>query len=177
MFTLKEFLEVIEYRITEGSKFCWDCFGTDAYQLDFWNGRHEDGHSLCVIFDNKTQVVYMVEACDYKNDRAYRLVNPKYKDAYDAEVKHRGIDDQAWEDEAGNPIEWCNLETEKDWFEKACAIVAGKTYDTRIQIPVDFSDEELLQYMKLAHDQDMTFNKFVEMVLRQAINNQYSTSK
>ncbi len=32
-----------------------------------------------------------------------------------------------------------------------------------------FLDEELLQYMKLAHDRDMTFNEFVEEALRCAI--------
>ena len=36
-------------------------------------------------------------------------------------------------------------------------------------IDVDFGDEELLQYMKLAHEQDITFNKFVENALRAAI--------
>lgn len=36
-------------------------------------------------------------------------------------------------------------------------------------VDVDFSDEELLQYMKLAHEQDITFNKFVENALRAAI--------
>lgn len=36
-------------------------------------------------------------------------------------------------------------------------------------IEVDFSDEELLQYMKLAHNMDITFNKFVETALRRAI--------
>jgi hypothetical protein len=36
-------------------------------------------------------------------------------------------------------------------------------------MPVDFSDEELLTYMKMAHDRDMTFNQFVEEALRQAI--------
>lgn len=36
-------------------------------------------------------------------------------------------------------------------------------------IELDFSDEELLQYMKLAHERDITFNKFVENALRAAI--------
>lgn len=36
-------------------------------------------------------------------------------------------------------------------------------------LELDFSDEELLQYMKLAHEQDITFNKFVENALRAAI--------
>jgi hypothetical protein len=38
-----------------------------------------------------------------------------------------------------------------------------------VQVEVDFSDEELLQYMKLAHQRDMTFNEFVEEALRHAI--------
>jgi hypothetical protein len=36
-------------------------------------------------------------------------------------------------------------------------------------MPVDFTDEELLKYMKMAHERDMTFNQFVEEALRQAI--------
>lgn len=36
-------------------------------------------------------------------------------------------------------------------------------------LELDFSDEELLQYMKLAHTKDITFNKFVENALRAAI--------
>ena len=56
------------------------------------------------------------------------------------------------------------------WFiQKALAIRAGEYYDTRVQVPVDFSDEELLQYMKLAHERDMTFNELVEEALRHAI--------
>lgn len=36
-------------------------------------------------------------------------------------------------------------------------------------IELDFSDEDLLQYMKLAHERDITFNKFIELALRRAI--------
>ena len=38
--------------------------------------------------------------------------------------------------------------------------------DSREEIEVDFTDEELLQYMKQAHEMDITFNQFVEQVLR-----------
>jgi hypothetical protein len=34
---------------------------------------------------------------------------------------------------------------------------------------VEFSDEDLLQYMKLAHEHDITFNQMVEIALREAI--------
>jgi hypothetical protein len=34
---------------------------------------------------------------------------------------------------------------------------------------MEFSDEELLTYMKLAHEQDITFNQLVERALREAL--------
>jgi hypothetical protein len=34
---------------------------------------------------------------------------------------------------------------------------------------MDFTDQELLTYMKLAHERDMTFNELVEQALRHAI--------
>ena len=39
--------------------------------------------------------------------------------------------------------------------------------DHRAEIEVNFTDEELLTYMKMAHEQDITFNQFVEQVLQQ----------
>ena len=41
--------------------------------------------------------------------------------------------------------------------------------DDRAEIEVNFTDEELLTYMKMAHEQDITFNQFVENALRRFI--------
>jgi len=41
--------------------------------------------------------------------------------------------------------------------------------DGKESIDVDFSDEELLLYMRLAHEKDITFNKFIELALRKVI--------
>ena len=49
------------------------------------------------------------------------------------------------------------------------SIKAGEDYDTRVSIPLEFSDEELLTYMKLAHDLDITLNQLVEQALREAL--------
>ena len=40
MITLKDFMEVVDYRVTEGSEFTWTCFGPAAYTLSAWNGDH-----------------------------------------------------------------------------------------------------------------------------------------
>ena len=152
MITLKEWMEVANYRITEGSDYY--AYG-GAYALSSWSGE-QDGYSLEIIFDQKTQVVYEVQACDYKHNRAYRLINDAHKE--------ERRDDEAWDD-----TKWVDLEADDDWIQKALAIVAGEDYDTRVSVPMNFSDEELLQYMKLAHDLDITFNQLVERALREAI--------
>jgi hypothetical protein len=54
-------------------------------------------------------------------------------------------------------------------MQKALAIAAGEDYDDRVSIAIDLTDEELLKYMTLAHERDMTFNQFIEEALRSAI--------
>ena len=165
MITLKEWMEIVDYRITEGSGYCWHCYGNDVHMLDSWNGE-QDGHSFTVIFDTKTQVVYEVQAHDYVHQRAYRMINPDFQKKNKKEAKRRDIDkNNAWDD-----VDYVDLEVDDDFIQKCLSIKAGKDYDTRVSVPMDFSDEELLQYMKLAHEQDITFNQLVEQALREAIN-------
>lgn len=154
MITLKEWMEVANYRVTEGGDYF--AYG-GAYALTSWNGD-QDGYSLEIVFSPRTQEVYEVQACDYKHQRAYRLVHGDYRD--------EKLDHEAWDD-----VQWVDLESDDDWIQKALAIVAGEDYDTRVNIPVEFTDEELLKYMRLAHERDITFNQLVEEALREAIKN------
>lgn len=168
MVTLKQFMETVDYRITEGSNYQWQCFGSNAYCLDSWNGD-QNGHTVSIIFDTQDQTVYQVTAYDYGRENAYRITNPDFKIAFDAECEDRDVLDLAWELDDGTPVRYVDLEVEEDFLEKAHAIVNDIDYDTRVKVPVDFTDEELLTYMKMAHDRDMTFNQFVEDALRQFI--------
>jgi hypothetical protein len=163
MIKLKDWLDVVQHRVTEGDAYTWHSFGTNAHCLTSWDGDHE-GSSFNIIFDTQTQAVYCVEAHDFARDRAYRLINPAYMRAHSLECKSRGIVDEAWEG-----VNYIDLEVDEDWLEKARAIFAGDDYDTHVSVPVDFSDEELLRYMKMAHERDITFNAFVEQALREAI--------
>lgn len=166
MIDMKQFFEAIGYRITEGGDYGWECYGHNSHQLSSWNGVHgSGGWSANIVFSTKSQKVYEVEVCDYTNDRAYRLINPKYKERHAQEATERNVlGNQAWDD-----VDYTDLDTESDFLEKLEAIVNGKEYDTRVEVPVDFTDAELLTYMKMAHEQDMTFNQFVEVALRHAI--------
>lgn len=168
MITLKQWMEICDYRVTEGSDYGWQCFGPNAYCLDSWNGD-QDGHTISIIFDTRTQIVYQVSAYDYQHTRAYRMTNPEFKVDFDAECESRDVLDMAWELDDGTPVEYVDLDVEEDFIEKASAIVDGGDYDTRVKVPVNFTDEELLTYMKMAHERDMTFNSFVEMALRAAM--------
>ena len=164
MITLKEWMEIVDYKITEGSDFGWLCYGKDVHMLDSWNGE-QDGHSFTVIFDTKTQVVYEVQAHDYVHNRAYRMINPDFQKKNKKEAKKRDIDkNNAWDD-----VNYVDIEVDDDFFQKCLSIKAGEDYDTRVSVPMDFSDEELLTYMKLAHDLDITLNQLVEQALREAI--------
>lgn len=155
MITLKEWMELTDYRITEGSDYFCDRYGQNVYSLDSWNGEQE-GHSFTVIFDTKTQEVYEVQAHDYRLNRAYRMFAQGY------EAPHG--DDEAWDD-----LKYVTLESDDDFIQKSLAIKAGEDYDTRVSIPLDIPDEDLLKYMIAAHERDMTFNEFVTEAVKAAI--------
>ena len=152
MISLKEWMEVANYRITEGGDYF--AYG-GAYALTSWSGD-QDGYSIEIIFSPRTQEVYEVQACDYKHNRAYRLVHGDYRD--------EKLNDEAWDD-----TKWIDLESDDDWIQKALSIVAGEDYDTRVTIPIDLPEAELMVLFKQAHAEDMTFNDFVEKVLREKL--------
>lgn len=164
MITLKDWLETVNYRITEGTKYCWNCFGPNAHTLDSWDGSHE-GASSNVVMDTATQTVYQVEVHDYARDRSYRWFNPDYRAAYNDEARDRGVDP----DESYDGVKFIELETPQDFMEKCRAIMNYQDYDTRVEVPVDIPDSELFALMKIAHERDITFNQLVEEVLKQTI--------
>lgn len=164
MLSLKEWMELVDYKITDGSNYGWQCFGYNAYSLDSWIGD-QAGYTFSITFDTKDQTVYQVEAFDYKHNRAYRMINPTHQPQHLAEATARNVNaNEAWEG-----VGFVDLEVVDDFIQKCLAIKTGEDYDTRVSIPLDFTDEELLKYMTMAHERDMTFNDFVEEALRYAI--------
>ena len=177
MITVKDFMETVDYKITEGSEYLWKCFGDKAFRLDYWTGAvytyneqpdsADPNCTVSMVFDTVTQVVYQLEAHDYTDERSYRWTNPEFKDSYKAEVKQRlGEEDK---DCAYDDVKFIELETTADILRKARAMVLGKKYDTRVEVPIELEDEELFRLMKLAHEQDITLNKLVENVLTRVI--------
>jgi hypothetical protein len=164
MITLKEWMEIVDYRITEGSEYQWGCYGHDAHMLDSWNGE-QDGHSFTIIFDTKDQTVYEAQAHDYVHNRAYRMINPDFKKKLKKEAKRRDVDkDEAWDD-----VDYIDIEVDDDFMQKCLAIREGEDYDTRVSVPLELEDDQMFELMKMAHEQDLTLNQFVEGLLRRVI--------
>jgi hypothetical protein len=164
MITLKEWMEIADYRITEGSDYMWNCYGQKAYQLSSWNGEH-DGFSFAIVFDTFDQTVYEVEVCDYAKNRAYRIINPLVRNEHEGEADARNINfNEAWDD-----VNWVDLETDDDFIQKCLSIKAGEEYDDKVEVPLDLDENDLFELMKLAHERNITLNQLVEDILRQAV--------
>ena len=157
-------MEICNYRITEGSDYQWECYGPNAYTLDSWNGD-QDGHSFSIYFDTKTQEVYEVQIHDYRNQRAYRMINPEFAKKHKKEAKRREVEyKEAWDN-----VDYVDLEVDDDWIQKALAVEAGEVYDTRVSVPLVLDRDQMYDLMTMAHERDMTLNELVEFILREEI--------
>lgn len=167
MITLKDFLEVIDYRITGGYEYQWSCFGPNAHGLESTSmDLDNDGeYSVGVVFDTRNQTVYTIEVHDYARQRSYRLINPEFYEAYKKEALRR----EGCIDNAYDGVNFTDLEIDDDWLSKARAIIAGQNYDDRVKVPVDLDDDEMFKLMKLAHERDITLNQLVAEILEKTI--------
>jgi len=166
MITMKEWMELVDYKITEGSDYGWSCYGPNAYCLDSWNGVHgKGGYSFSIVFSTKSQKVYEVSVCDYTNDRAYRMIVENKRKKHKEEAFLRNVNlNEAWDD-----VDYTELEVVDDFIQKCLAIKAGEQYDTRIEVPLTLDNDQLFLLMHLAHEKDLTLNEFVEDILTDII--------
>jgi hypothetical protein len=95
--TLLEIITATGARVSGGSDYLWNCFGSTSRYLDFVDVVGEEYCS--VIFDSKTHDVYAVELTVPGQDQCFKWTNPKFESAYIAECGVRSIDPmQAWDD-------------------------------------------------------------------------------
>jgi hypothetical protein len=125
--TIKNFMEVIKYKINDVCQFMWDCYGQNAYILD----SYRNNGSLQIIFDLKNQTVYEFSVCDYKANKAYKWINPKFERKRKAESKNKGFTvDQAWDETNYQPTSVNKL------FNFAKSVSNMRDFKPKIQ-PVD----------------------------------------
>ena len=158
--SLKDFLECIEYKITEGSDFAWTCYGPNVQQLT----TEKPTHSISAVFDTETQFVYEMEAWDYDKDRVYRWIHPDYIKAVKAEYKKLSLKFRSHGDG-----KYIDVDEVVDILEKATAIARGEEYDPRLIVGIDIDDASLLVLMKHAHSKDITFNQLFTEIIQDEI--------
>lgn len=100
----KDFILAINYEISEGYHFDWDCYGEYACGLG-WD-KADLSASAVMIYDIKTQEVYEISVWDCRGEKTkvYRWIKPKYVKKHKKESKERGfkfdiaIDDVKYEE-------------------------------------------------------------------------------
>ena len=125
MIDLPDFLECIQFKITEGSQFMWNCFGPNAFHYD----HDADDYALTAVFDTETREVYEVQVFDYLNNRAYRVIHCCYIEAFLKECKTRGINPN----KASDDMDMIDVAFDDDFLEKAKAIINGNDYDPEVK--------------------------------------------
>jgi len=163
MITLKEWMELTDHKITEGSDYGWACYGPNSFQLNSWNGVHgTGGHSFSIVFSTKTQKVYEVSVCDYTHDRAYRMIAENKRNKYAKEAGDHAVNrDQAWDD-----VEYVDLEVDDDFMQKCLAIRNSQDYSTDVSVALDLPNDLLMSAFMAAHAQDLTLNQYINQALR-----------
>jgi len=71
---------------------------------------------------------------------------------------------EAWDD-----VEYVDLEVDDDFISKCLAIKAGEDYDTSVSVPIDLPDDLLMFAFKAAHAENMTFNDWMNKMLKEFI--------
>jgi hypothetical protein len=111
MISIQDFCNAVHYKFTDGSPFGWSCYGPNVFCLDSYT---DDDYWSTVVFDTVTHVVYESSVVDYKNNFAYRIINPEYKSLVETEFKNRKLDI----DEAFDEIRYTNIENDSEFLEK-----------------------------------------------------------
>lgn len=172
MIKINEWMELVNYKITESSYYGWTCYGPNAYYFESWSGT-QDGYSVTITFDTKDHTTYELAVHDLKRNKAYRMLNKSTQQVFKEECARKNLSfSEAWDD-----IEYVDLEVVDDFLEKTKAIMAGEEYDTRVDFELRLPDNELLALMKLAHERDQTFNEFVEQVVEEFCNKELQKLK
>lgn len=163
---IDEFLEFIDYKITDGSPYMWDCFGKNARCVSY---EEEDNCNFTVsaIFDTKTKFVYNLEVCDYNTRICYRWISSTYKDAYYSEAKQRGVDpNQAYDD-----VDFIDYTLPGRWTIEALKIMEGIALKEEPVEMKDLLESTLLDFYR--NYLDLSSNDNITIQIRKYIEGKY----
>ena len=85
---------------------------------------------------------------------------------------NRNAGDEAWEG-----VNYTDLDCQDDFFDKMSQIYQEVEYDTRVVVPLDIGDQEFIHVAKMAHERDITFNRMVDLLLTEYLNEYLNQKK
>lgn len=163
--TIKDFLECVDYRVTESATFLWKCYGSNARIMDYWNGEHNNKSvSVSAIYDEVTSKLYAMEVSDGPNSRDYRWICQEYRKLHSDEAIERGVDDTSIGDN-----KFIELEVFGDILEKSRSIFLGKEYDTGILINISMTAEEENYLRSAAALENISLEDFILRIIENEI--------
>lgn len=87
--TVKEFIQCVNYHISDGYDYLWACYGIDAFGL-MWEAK-DLVTSSALVFDKRTQIVYEMAVWDGHSNKVYRWIKPEFLSKYKKECKSKGL--------------------------------------------------------------------------------------
>lgn len=160
-------MSAFDYKITDGSEYLWKCY-PDARFINF----ESEYAYVSVVHCTTSNIVYEVTIdatkSDIYNAPPHRWINPDFVDAHTTESIERNIDPAiAWDD-----VRYTDVSDSTEFLLKADAIFNGIELKTDVEVEIDLPETALLKHLLAAHEQDITFNEYVNNALRALIDDQ-----
>lgn len=119
-YSVNRYFNIIDYKIDEGDKFLWKCYGDNAWGLTNSCGNcFKLTHEVDVVFDRKTLIIYEVICYDYDTEINYRWIHPDYQEKVNQEAKERGVDNSI----AYNYVKFIDVSSFEEWESKTREII------------------------------------------------------
>lgn len=159
---LKKVLKMFDYRISEGSKFLWQCFGNNVWTLDF-NNPDDYRNSVSVVYDTiTTKVYYMSFSCANAPDDGYfSWVDPEYEVAHRREEQKRGVEHNKYQCYSKN-----------SFLTMAQEAYRGKTpdFDMHLDVDLKMTPEQEEELRLMAESKGITFDELINLALASVVN-------
>lgn len=121
-YSINRFFYVVDYKIKDGSRFFWECYGPNSWSLSCSKGTYiESLYDIDVVFDRKTLLIYEVNTNFYKDyeEINYRWIHPDYREKYIQEAKDVNQDPYI----AYDDVKYTDVSSFEEWESKTREII------------------------------------------------------
>lgn len=158
MVNVRQLLDILRFKVTEGFEYPYESFCEDAYCV----ARVTDQYEISMVFSPSTTRVYQVSCTNYVDEIIHEWVHPQHNIPIELAEKL--------------PHFKYNSMTEQDIPDVVKNTLDSSIEDQQHDISLEIDDSLLLQIMRAAHEHNMTFNDYVNMMLLDHANQVLSQS-